>query len=235
MTKATLWIPCFLLFMACSGPSDESAVHDVPQDQANQGSTAQSPPPSPTAAPGPAADAFAPRTSRDGQGSTITSPTPADTTVDHQIEAPGASFTLPTSWTPQAPSSSMRLAQATLPGSAGEGQLTVFHFGPGGGGGVDSNLDRWAGQVEPDPGQEARRESFDVDGFRVTWLEVQGTLKPSTMGTGPTTPQPGSRLFGAVVEGPQGPWFFKATGPAQTLDEQRDAFLQVLRSVRPRG
>jgi hypothetical protein len=45
---------------------------------------------------------------------------------------------------------------------------------------------------------------------------------------------PDARLLGAVVEGPGGPWFFKATGPDSTLGPQRDAFLAMLKSVRPK-
>ncbi len=149
-----------------------------------------------------------------------------------ELAAPGATFTLPGAWRQEAPSSSMRLAQAVLPGDGGDAQLTVFYFGPGGGGGVEMNLQRWIGQVDPDPDGVALQDSFDAGGFRVTWVDVAGTLKPSTMGTGPTAPQPGSRLLAAVVEGPEGPWFFKATGPAATLEAHRGAFLDMLRSVR---
>lgn len=147
------------------------------------------------------------------------------------ITVPGGTFTLPEGWVAETPSSRMRLAQARIPGPAGPGELTVFYFGPGGGGGLEANLQRWIGQVEPDA--EPTRESFTLGTWKVTWVEAVGTLKPSTMGTGPTEPQPGSRLFGAVVEGEGGPWFFKATGPAATLDAERDAFLALLKSGRP--
>lgn len=232
MHKTDVLILALLLTVGCGGSAQDTQTHDSAQPEATP--TAQQagdPPPT-----GQSSD-FAPINSR-GTAATpnIAAPPPSgDTTVDHLVEAPGALFTMPAAWSPQAPSSSMRMAQASIPGEAGEAQLTAFYFGPGGGGGVESNLQRWAGQVEPDPGVDARQETFDVNGFRVTWMEVQGTLKPSTMGTGPTTPQPNSRLFGAVVEGPQGPWFFKATGPAATLEAQRDAFLGLLRSVQPRS
>ncbi len=150
------------------------------------------------------------------------------------IVAPGATFQLPAGWEWQTPSVTMRLAQAGVPGSAGPGQLTVFHFGPGGGGGVDANLQRWAGQVQPKEGSSPRRETFETGAFRVTWIDVAGTILPSTMGVGPTEPQPDSRLLAAVVEGNQGPWFFKLTGPDATLDAQREAFLGMLRGVRAR-
>jgi hypothetical protein len=142
-------------------------------------------------------------------------------------------FDLPQSWQSQPPSSSMRVAQATIPGAGGPGELAVFFFGPGGGGGVEANIQRWIDQMES-PGQPTP-ETFEANGFKVTWIDVQGTLKPSTMGSGPATPQPNSRLLGAVVEGPGGPWFFKATGPEATLGPQRDAFVAMLKSVRAKS
>ncbi len=152
-----------------------------------------------------------------------------------EIVAPGAVFTLPAGWEQQQPRSRMRLAQAQIPGDAGAGELTVFFFGVGGGGGVESNLQRWVSQVEPDPENPPSRDAFTVGPFQITSVEVRGTLRPSTMGTGPATPQPGSLLLGAVVEGPGGPWFFKATGPAATLDPQRDAFIAMLRSAKAKS
>jgi hypothetical protein len=41
-------------------------------------------------------------------------------------------------------------------------------------------------------------------------------------------------MFAAVVETPgDGPFFFKTTGPAATMEAQRDAFMKMLRSARP--
>jgi hypothetical protein len=147
-------------------------------------------------------------------------------------QAAGLDFDLPAGWQSEQPSSSMRMAQAAIPGPGGPGQLVVFYFGPGGGGGVEANVQRWIGQMEVDPGTQPAQETFDANGYRVTVIDVKGTLLPSTMGTGPETPQPDSRLLGAVVEGPGGPWFFKVTGPEATVEAERDAFLTMLRGVR---
>lgn len=141
-------------------------------------------------------------------------------------------YTVPAGWQAEPPANEMRIGQATIPGAGGPGNLVVFYFGPGGGGGVADNIQRWVDQMEPEAGANPQPETFDANGFRVTWIDVSGTLKPSMMGTGPSTPQPNSRLLGAVVEGPGGPWFFKATGPQATLTAERDNFLQMLRSVR---
>ena len=141
-------------------------------------------------------------------------------------------FDLPEGWRQVPPASSMRLAQVEIPGEAGAGELAVFFFGEGGGGGVEANLSRWIGQIDPDPGTAPTRDTLATGPFTVTWVDVTGTLKPSTMGVGSTTPRPDSRLLGAVVEGPGGPWFLKVTGPHATLSPQYDAFLALLRSVR---
>jgi hypothetical protein len=168
-------------------------------------------PATPTAEPQPAAEAAA---------------------ASNSLDLGSALFDLPEDWVSRAPSSSMRLAEAEIPGEAGPALLTVFFFGAGGGGGTEANLERWVGQVDLAEGTEPAREQFDVGGFVVHTVRADGTLKPSTMGAGPTEPVPGSALLGAVVEGDGGPWFFKITGPAVTVDGASADFDGMLRSVR---
>ncbi len=137
-------------------------------------------------------------------------------------------WNFPDGWIEEPPANSMRITQATVPGPGGDAQLAVFFFGPGGGGGTEANIQRWIGQMEVEEGTEPTRDRFRSGPMTITTVEVDGTILPSGMGMGPTEPQPGSRLHGAVVEGPGGPWFFKLTGPAETLDAQRDAMLGML-------
>jgi hypothetical protein len=140
-------------------------------------------------------------------------------------------FALPAPWVKEPPSSGMRLAQAKIPGPAGPAELAIFYFGAGGGGTADANIERWIGQIDQ-PAAPPKRASFATHGLGVTWVEVAGTMKPSTVGMGPATAQPGSRLLGAVVEGPGGPWFVKAIGPDATVAAARPAFLEMLRGLR---
>jgi hypothetical protein len=150
-----------------------------------------------------------------------------------ELIVPGARFDRPAGWKFDTPSSSMRLAEARIPGPGDEALLTVFFFGPGGGGGTEANFQRWAGQIVAEAGTEPVRNAFDVGGYSVSTIVVEGTLQPSRMGGGPTEPAPDSKLIGAVVEGPGGPWFFKITGPAATVTAAEPAFDAMLRSVRP--
>ncbi len=139
-------------------------------------------------------------------------------------------FDLPAGWKSATPESSMRIAQATIAGPGGPAELGVFFFGAGQGGSAEANIERWTGQMSG--GGKPRQGSLTAHGLKVTWVDVGGTMKPSGMGMGPSTEQANYRLLGAVVEGPGGPWFFKATGPEATLGPQRDAFLKMLGTVR---
>lgn len=148
-----------------------------------------------------------------------------------EVVAAGLTFEVPIAWQPSQPSSRMRAAQLKIPGPGGDAELAVFHFGEGRGGRIEDNLIRWLGQIAMHPGTEAKRDFFEQGGFAITVLSAAGTLKPGRMGMGPKEAQPNSGLVGAVVEGPGGPWFFKATGPEKTIDSQRQALMAMLKSA----
>lgn len=167
-----------------------------------------------------------------GDSQSPSAPSTVKSVSAEALALPEARVDRPNGWIFRQPSSSMRLAEAEIPGPSGPAVLTVFFFGAGGGGGVDANLQRWAGQMEMDPDTEAVRDNFDLDGYTVSTIEVEGTLLPSRMGSGPSEPAPGSKLMGAVIEGPGGPWFFKVTGPKDTVSAAAPAFEGMLRSIR---
>jgi len=141
---------------------------------------------------------------------------------------------LPDAWVKEPPSNSMRMLQARVPGDAGDGELAVFYFGPGGGGGVEQNIERWLGQVQPAEGSQPSRETFESNGLTIHTVEAKGTITPSRMSMTAETPEPepNSMLLGAVVEGPGGPWFIKLTGPEATLEAQHDAFTDMVKNLK---
>jgi len=220
MNRSILVLPVLLLGLCACG--DRNATSEAP---------AGAPAPQAAAAPEASAGAQNPAAGEtavppiSGHAGTL-DPTPNS----QQATAGSIDFDLPPTWQSQPPSSDMRLAQAKIPGPGGIGDLAVFYFGPGGGGPVDANIERWVGQMEG--GGKPTPETFETNGYKVTWVDVKGTMKPSQMGMGPSSAVPNARLFGAVVEGPGGPWFFKAGGPDATMAPQRDAFVAMLKSVR---
>ena len=147
------------------------------------------------------------------------------------IDAAGLKLTIPTGWRSEPPTSSMRAAQVVVPGPGGEGQLTVFHFGAGGGGGVDANLDRWLSQVVLDPGTQPKREVIEAPPLKIHVVDASGKVTASRVGSFPAQDEPGWRLLGAVIEAEGGPWYLRLVGPKATLEAQRDAFLKMLRTA----
>ena len=144
-------------------------------------------------------------------------------------------FELPARWRREPPASGARLAQAVIPGErdpanwrcstsapiaaaawratsiAGKGKCAVppAALRPPGTGTVESAATGRRARSSAPRGSTSRERSC-----------------PPDMG-GPTEEQPNFRLLGAVVEGPGGPWFFKATGPASTLAAARGEFLDT--------
>lgn len=176
----------------------------------------------------PAVSPVAPISSRDA--------TPPPGAPGAGAEAPSGDpiqWALPEGWRAEPPTNPMRMAQASVPGPGGPAEMTVFHFGPGAGGGVQANLDRWVGQMGP--GAEPEVGELTSGPFQVTWVGASGTYDPGSMGMAPSQPRPDWRLLGAVVEGEGGPWFFKLIGPEATVEAARDEFFTLLRTVRPAG
>ena len=156
-------------------------------------------------------------------------------------EAAGLRFTVPKAWVRVPAPSDVRAAQYKIPhaGSDSEdGELILFFFGTGKGGGVQDNLDRWYGQFTQPDGKPSRDAAVltvrTVNGLRVTAVDLSGSY---TAMAGPMQQKgeskSGYRMLGAIVEGGEGPWFFKATGPSVTMDAAKpdfDALLQSLES-----
>ena len=149
------------------------------------------------------------------------------------VSANGVSIALPAAWNRVEPRSAMRMLEAEIPGAGGSGEISMFYFGPGGGGAA-ANVERWKSQVVLEAGApEPITQSRESNGVRRIWIELEGMVKASTIGSFPTTDQPNFALYGAVIEAPGGPWFLRAVGPAATMREQRQAFLAMLDSARP--
>jgi hypothetical protein len=150
------------------------------------------------------------------------------------VEVAGVSFSVPAEWRRESPSSPMRAAQFAIPGTGNEkdAQFVVYFFGSGQGGGVAENIERWKGQFLDASGKPAAGNvsSGRRNGMAVAIVTAQGTYS-SGLPMGPSSPEPNSELWGAIVEGPQGNVFFKATGPKGTVERSKAGFETVLASL----
>ena len=150
--------------------------------------------------------------------------------------AGGFQFAVPAGWNAVTPSSPMRKAELRVPGpegtgSAGEATITVFHFGPGEGGTVQQNVDRWLGQFGgADAAKGASTAKETIGTVPVTFVRASGTFQSGMPGQ-PTTPLEGQALLGAILESPNGDVYLKMTGPAPTVDKAEPAFVQMVRAA----
>ncbi|MBI2932387.1 MAG: hypothetical protein HYY16_12115 [Planctomycetes bacterium] len=139
-------------------------------------------------------------------------------------------FTAPAEWTAERPAMSMRKAQYAVPDKEkAQGNATFIYFGSMGGT-VEQNIERWKGQFSKIDG-EAKTETFKAGDLKMTVLDVAGEYA-SDMGGGS---QGDARMLGAVVETPGGLHFFKFFGPRGTVEDWRDAFVELIKGVRTGG
>ncbi len=136
---------------------------------------------------------------------------------------------------PHAPSSAMRAAEYVVTDHP-EATLAVFHFGPGEGGSVDDNINRWVDQFTQPDGRASRDVATitrgEAGGLPVTFVDVSGSFS-GMRGSDQTVTASSQRMLGAIVEGPEGLVFFKLTGPADAVGLAEGAFQQTIASVHP--
>jgi hypothetical protein len=132
----------------------------------------------------------------------------------------------------------MRKATYYPPRAAGDKddpELAVFYFGPGQGGAIEANVDRWIKQFPDVKADSVRREQREANGLRQHTVEIANGTYSSGMPGGPTQPKPGFALLGGIVEAPSGAYFFKMFGPKASVKAARDSFYKLLDSVKPTG
>lgn len=141
-------------------------------------------------------------------------------------------FERPEGWGWIAPSSAMRKAQLSVPGADGAApaDVTFFHFGPGQGGGVQANVNRWIAQFQ-DGTSDTRSE--EIGKTKVTFVKAVGTFS-SGMPGGPLTLMPGYALRGAILENAGGDVYVKMTGPEGGIKAAEPAFEKMIRGAASR-
>jgi hypothetical protein len=191
-------------------------------------SCSRAPEPAPNPGPGSTPSAVSSTTPRSAAGTASPSAKAAPALALRWNDPPG--------WVRKPPSTSMRAAEYVVPRAAGDsddGECVVITFGPGQGGGVDENVDRWVGQFSS--ATKPERTKQEVHGLTVTRVEVAGTYTAMRMPGSPSSPaaRPGWRLLGAIVEAPSGLWFFKVTGPDATMKAARSELDAMLATASP--
>ncbi|MCX7835920.1 MAG: hypothetical protein N2450_07635 [bacterium] len=150
-------------------------------------------------------------------------PPPPQTPTEGGLDLAALEKNVPAGITKTQATSSMRIGQYTLKRQSGDnedGELAVFYFGSNAGS-IQANIDRWFNQFINR--KEENTSSFTTDTkLKVTVAEAKGDIQAAATMGGLSQDKPNWRLYGAIIETPAGPYFFKAVGPDKTIKYYRN-------------
>ena len=139
---------------------------------------------------------------------------------------PQLTWKTPEGWT-ELPPSEMRVASFKVSGQDGkQADISVIPL-PGMAGSDEANVNRWRGQLSlpPVPPEELQKtaENVEAGGQPAQLYDIAG-------------PNPGSdgalRIVGIIQHRADMEWFFKMTGDANLVEQQKPAFVAFLKSVK---
>jgi hypothetical protein len=229
MKLAPILLVAATVGLACSKRRDEPASSAPP-------SAAPAPAPSPTqVVPAPHGPTSEIRTTTGVAPGATAGPTAG---ADGRTTIGKLSVAVPEGWAQKPISGGMRKAAYDLPAKAGADapELVVYHFGQGGAGSVEANLERWYGQfVQADgrPSKEAAKvERFEAGGMPVTLVDVAGRYVAAMQpGAADKHDKPGYRMLAAIVEAADGAYYFKLVGSDAAVADAVAPFTAMIRAA----
>ena len=141
-------------------------------------------------------------------------------------------FSMPAKWVKQKAASRMRAAQFGVMGKGGKpvGECVFFYFGPGQGGGVQANVQRWLGQFAPEPKPKQKVEETKIGGTPAVYVFCEGTFMSGPPFGGTKVAKPNYAMVAAVLGTKPGYIFVKMTGPKEAIDSAKVDFKKMIES-----
>lgn len=146
---------------------------------------------------------------------------------------------VPDAWVSETPKSEMRQLQFKVPASGAEGgdgaEFVVYFFGPGQGGTLDANIERWQSQFQGPDGTPVAPTVTQIgtETIPATLVELRGSYGRS-VGMGPGDDVLADRmLLAGVIETPEGNLYPQMHGPAELVAAQRDGFIAFVKGIQP--
>ena len=137
---------------------------------------------------------------------------------------PKLKYTLPDGWK-EKPLTQMRVASFEVSENGKTADVSVIPLG-GMSGGDLANVNRWRGQVGQAPVTDTElaklTESVDITGKPSGLYDIAGT----SPGSGDA-----ERILGGILHGDSAVWYFKMTGSADLVENQKTNFIAFLKSV----
>jgi len=153
-------------------------------------------------------------------------PEPMGPAIDSDTAEPGITWDLPDGWQPMSGGSGMALALFEAPGESGAARVSVTPL-TGSAGGVLANINRWRGQV-------GLNSIKTIEDQPMTGLQVDQSPAGLIDLASPQGISAGTeRMLVVLVPRPQDDrtWFFKMTGPDDTITRHKQGFVRFVESV----
>ena len=151
------------------------------------------------------------------------------------FEIDGKKGKLPAGWKEETPTNQMRLAQFKIPkvgDDAEDAELIIFK---GLGGSATANIDRWKKTFGADDQAKAKVTDLEIAGGKGQLLDIAGSYQFKARPFDPnakTEEKKGYAMVALHWEGPQNVYHFRLTGPARTVEKNRQAFMDWLKSFK---
>ncbi len=130
---------------------------------------------------------------------------------------------VPDDWQAEPESNTMRIAQFRLPVIDGTDVELAVTFNIGGG--VQANVDRWYRQFQDAVGRDT---TYVSNNLQITLVDIRGTF----LGMRVEFELGNYQMLAAIVKAPDGPYFFKMTGPKESVSSLSLSFASFIDTIR---
>lgn len=139
---------------------------------------------------------------------------------------PKPNWDVPSSWK-EVPGGQFLVAKFVITGAANAQAAVNVSMSPGEGGGLLANVNRWRTQLGLGPVAEAdlakEIQPLDLVGSKASVADITGTDAKNGQKT---------RLLAVVIPRSGETWFYKLMGDAQVVQQEKDAFMKFVQSVK---
>lgn len=158
--------------------------------------------------------------------------------ADGTLTLQGITMRAPTGWKSHPPPSIAMgpVAVLSIPaaeGATGQAEVRITHYPNMKGMPPEPNIERWLSQVagadgKPVPKDQAKIETLEHEGVRITLLDVSGKLTAAPGMAGGVIEN--GRFIAAILEHDAGPHFVKITGGKDVMDACAAQALEFIKS-----
>jgi hypothetical protein len=161
---------------------------------------------------------------------------PAQDAKVTELKAGSFTFKVPAPWVAKAEPRMMSAGGFNLPGKDGADPVEAdfYHFGAGGGGGIEPNIKRWQSQFTAGADGKApvmEREELSFGSDKALLVTLKGTFLSGPAMSPNKTPKPGYAMLGAILPSKDGDVFIKITGPEAATLTTKEQVKSILKAA----